>query len=105
MTTFDKREKSEEARYRRDEELNFRLVARRNKLLGLWAAEKMSLSEDEAGAYAKKLVELQFDRDGDAAVSRKVVYDLVAKGVSMSDAEVQNQMVVCFEEAKTQLAV
>jgi hypothetical protein len=64
----------------------------------------MSLSEDEAGIYARNLVELQLERDCDAAVLRKAVADLIAKGNSISDAEVQNQMVVCFEEAKAQLA-
>lgn len=103
MTSFDNREKSEEARYKHDQDLNFRVMARRNKLLGLWAAERMSLPEDESTAYAKQIVELQLDKDGDSAVLRRVLEDLETKGLAVNDAEVREQLDLCFSEAKAQL--
>ena len=62
MTTFDDREKAFEAKFARDEEMNFRIVARRNKLVGQWAAEKMDLTPEEADAYAKAVVQAEFEQ-------------------------------------------
>jgi hypothetical protein len=104
MTSFDNREKSEEARYKHDQDLSFRVMARRNKLLGLWAAERMGLPEDESAAYAKQIVELQLDKDGDHAILRKILADLEFNGLTVKDSEaLPNQMSLCLSEAKDQL--
>src|SRR5918911_909336 len=80
MTTFDKREEGFEKKFAHDEELRFKANARRNKLLGLWAAEKLGLSGAEADAYAKEVVAADFEEAGDKDVQNKVVKDLAAKG-------------------------
>ncbi len=85
MTTFDKREEAFEKRFALDEEEKFKAVARRNKLLGLWAAEKLGKSGDEASAYAKDVVAAEFD-GGDAAVVRKITGDLASKSISVDEA-------------------
>lgn len=85
MTTFDKREKDFEKRYALDEEQKFKAVARRNKLFGLWIAEKLGKSGDDAVVYARELVNASID-GGEAAVIRKVTGDLAAKGISMDEA-------------------
>jgi hypothetical protein len=103
MSTFDNREKSEEARYKHDEELRFRIIARRNKLLGLWAAEQMGLSENDSNAYASEIVELQFEKDGDSAVLQKISADLASKGLDISDSSVRAQMDDCLAQATAQL--
>lgn len=82
MTTFDKREEGFEKKFALDEEQKFKAEARRNKLLGLWAAELLGKTGDEAAAYAKDVVASDFDEAGDADVLRKVAKDLAAKGVS-----------------------
>ena len=84
MTTFDKREEAFEKRFALDEEEKFKAVARRNKLLGLWAADKLGKSGDEASAYAKEVVTAEFD-GGDAAVLRKVMGDLAAQGAAVNE--------------------
>ena len=103
MSTFDKKEKSEEARYKHDEELRFRIISRRNKLLGLWAAGQMELPENDANAYAAGVVELQFEKDGDSAVLRKISADLASKGLGTSDDSVRTQMDDCLAQATAQL--
>jgi hypothetical protein len=103
ISTFDNREKSEEARYKHDEEFRFRIIARRNKLLGLWAAEQMGLSESDANAYASEIVELQFEKDGDSAVLLKIFTDLASKGLDISDGSVRAQMDDCLAQATAQL--
>lgn len=80
MTTFDKREEGFEKKFAHDEELLFKANARRNKLLGMWAAEKLGLTGSEAEAYAKSVVVADFDEAGDSDVFRKVRADLDAKG-------------------------
>src|SRR5215204_4070714 len=89
MTTFDKREEGFEKKFAHDEELRFKANARRNKLLGLWAAEKMGLSGPAADAYAKEVVVADFEEAGDDDVLRKVRKDFDAKGVSQSDADIR----------------
>jgi hypothetical protein len=84
MTTFDEREKEFEKRFALDEEQKFKAVARRNKLFGLWVAEKLGKSDDDAGAYAKDVVAAEFD-GGDAAVLKKVMGDLAVTGTAVSD--------------------
>ena len=82
MTTFDKREEGFEKKFAHDEELKFKAMARRNKLLGLWAAAALGKSGAEADAYAKEVVLADFEEAGDDDVVRKVVKDLAGKGVT-----------------------
>ena len=82
MTTFDKREEGFEKKFAHDEELQFKAMARRNKLLGLWAAELLGKSGDDANAYAKDVVLADFEEAGDNDVLKKVVKDLEGKGVT-----------------------
>ncbi|HWK98119.1 MAG TPA: DUF1476 domain-containing protein [Pseudolabrys sp.] len=90
MTTFDKREEGFEKKFAHDEELQFKAMARRNKLLGLWAAELLGKSGDEANAYAKDVVLADFEEAGDNDVLKKVVKDLEGKGVT--EAQVRAKM-------------
>jgi len=103
MTTFDDREKAFEKKYAHDTEMQFRAEARRNKLLGLWAAGKMGLSGDAAEAYAKTVVIADLKEAGDQDVLRKVAGDLSAKGASVTESEVRKQMQDLLVAAKTQL--
>ena len=93
MTTFDKREEGFEKKFAHDDELRFKANARRNKLLGLWAAEKMGVSGPAAEAYAKELVVADFEESGDDDVFRKVRKDFDAKGVSQSDQDIRKAMI------------
>src|SRR6266508_731913 len=92
MTTFDKREEGFEKQFAHDEELRFKANARRNKLLGLWAAEKLGLSGADADAYAKTVVMADFEEAGDDDVFRKVRKDFDAKGVAQSDHQIRRTM-------------
>jgi hypothetical protein len=85
MTTFDKREEAFEKRFALDEEQKFKAVARRNKLFGLWVAEQLGKSGDEASAYAKELVAAAIE-GGEAAVVRKITGDLATKNISIDEA-------------------
>jgi hypothetical protein len=99
MTTFDKREEGFEKKFAHDEELRFKANARRNKLLGLWAAEKLGISGDAANVYAKEVVMADFEESGDDDVFKKVRKDLDAKGVTMSDPDLRRTMVDLMEKA------
>jgi len=92
MTTFDKREEGFEKKFAHDEELRFKASARRNKLLGLWAAEKLGLSGAEAEAYAKEVVMADFEEPGDHDIFRKIRRDFDAKKVAMSDQDLRHVM-------------
>jgi hypothetical protein len=92
MTTFDKREEGFEKKYALDEEQKFKAEARRNKLLGLWVAEKLGKSGADADAYAKEVIAAEFEEAGDADVVRKVFGDLSAKGMSVSEQEIRRKM-------------
>ena len=92
MTTFDKREEGFEKKYALDEEQKFRAEARRNKLLGLWVAEKLGKSGEAAAAYAKEVIAAEFEEAGDADVVRKVTGDLSAKGITVSEQEIRRKM-------------
>jgi hypothetical protein len=92
MTTFDKREEGFEKKYALDEEKKFKAEARRNKLLGLWAAEKLGISGDEANAYAKEVVVSDFEEAGDGDVVRKVMGDFAAKGIALTEAQLRVKM-------------
>lgn len=89
MTSFDKREEGFEKKFAIDEEQRFKAEARRNKLLGLWAAEKLGKAGDDAAAYAKEVVASDFEEAGDADVLRKVAADLATKGISEQDVRVK----------------
>lgn len=103
MATFDEREKGFEAKFKRDEELKFKAMARRNKLLGLWAAEKLGLEGAEAEAYAKEVVKADFERPGDEDVYEKVMGDFQAKNVDVSDHTLRKQMIDLLETAVGQI--
>ena len=92
MTTFDKREEGFEKQFAHDEELKFKATARRNKLLGLWAAEKLGLSGPAADAYAKEVILADFEEPGDDDVLRKVRKDFEAKGVAQSERQIRVTM-------------
>jgi Uncharacterized conserved protein len=92
MSTFDKREEGFEKKFALDEEQKFKAEARRNKLLGLWVAEKLGLSGDAANDYAKTVVAADFEEAGDADVVRKVIGDLKAKGVAITERELRVKM-------------
>ena len=89
MTDFKDRERGEEAKYAHDQDMQFRIAARRNRLLGEWAAERMSLSAAETDAYAKSVVQADFEEAGDEDVIRKLLGDLTSAGVETSDAELR----------------
>ena len=92
MTTFDDRKDAFERKFAHDEELRFKAMARRNKLLGLWAAEKLGKSGVEAEAYAKSVVMADFQEAGDDDVLRKVKADLEAGGAAVSEGELRTRM-------------
>jgi hypothetical protein len=99
MTTFDKREEGFEKQFAHDEELRFKATARRNKFLGLWAAQKLGLSAAEAEAYAKDVVLADFEEAGDHDVFRKIRRDFDAKGVKESDHQIQRTMIDLMAKA------
>jgi hypothetical protein len=103
MTTFDKREEGFEKKFAHDEELKFKANARRNKLLGLWAAEKLGISGAEADAYAKAVVMADFDEPGEEDVFKKVQADFKAKGVAQSDQQIRKAMDELMAKAITDI--
>jgi hypothetical protein len=103
MTTFDQREKAFEDKYKHDQELQFKVEVRRNKLLGLWAAEMLDLKGEEADAYAKEVVAADLEEPGDADLVRKVLGDLEAKGVELSEHRLRVKMDELLTVAKQQL--
>jgi hypothetical protein len=103
MTTFDDRERGEEAKFAHDEEMMFRIHARRNRLLGQWAAERMGLSAAETDAYAKSVVQADFEEASDEDVIRKLLGDLVSAGVDANEGEVRAALEVKQIEARRAL--
>ena len=103
MKAFDKRKNDAEARFRREQELEFKAGARRNKLLGLWAAEQMGISGEGAAAYAKEVVIADFERPGDDDVLEKVLKDLTDKGLDVSERKVRSEMDRLMEIARQQV--
>ena len=103
MTTFDKREEGFEKKYALDEEQKFKAEARRNKLLGLWVAEKLGMSGDEANAYAREVVAADFEEAGDGDVVRKVMDDLAVKGIAISESELRAKMDELMAQAIAQV--
>jgi len=103
MTTFDKREEGFERKFALDEEQKFKAEARRGRLLGLWVAEKLGLSGDAAASYAKDVVAADFTEPGDADVARKVMTDLGAKGVAITEQELRAKMDELLAQAVVQV--
>ncbi|WP_298724460.1 DUF1476 domain-containing protein [uncultured Ferrovibrio sp.] len=104
MTTFDDRKDAFEKKHAHDEELAFKATARRNKLLGLWVAEQLGLTGDAAEAYAKEVVAADLEEAGDDDVVRKVMGDLKAKNVDISEHRVRTKLAEFLETAKQQLS-
>jgi hypothetical protein len=92
MSTFDKREEGFEKKFALDADQKFKAEARRNRLLGMWVAEKLGITGDAATAYAKEVVAADFEESGDADVVRKVLGDLTAKGVAVTEPELRVKM-------------
>ena len=103
MTQFDDRERGFEAKFARDEEMQFRIIARRNRLLGEWAARLMNLSDVETEAYAKDVVRADFEEAGDEDVIRKVLGDLTAAGVDVDDVKIRETLDHKLVEARRQI--
>jgi len=101
---FNDREKGFEAKYQHDQETQFKIIARRNKLLGLWAAEQMGLGGADAEAYAKEVVVADFEEAGDDDVLRKVLGDLTDKGASIDEKAVRKEMDALMATASDQIA-
>ena len=104
MPTFEDRKMGFEEKYAHDREVEFKVMARRNKLLGLWAAEQMGLEDEAAKAYAREVVESDFQEAGDDDVFAKVWEDFQTKSVPQSEHQVRRQMTDLLEQARNQLA-
>ncbi|MBM3539366.1 MAG: DUF1476 domain-containing protein [Alphaproteobacteria bacterium] len=103
MSGFDEREKAFENKFKQDQELQFKVLARRNKLLGLWAAAKKGISGAAAEAYAKEVVAADFEKPGHEDVVEKLVKDLAARGVAVTADEVRREAERLLPEAKRQI--
>src|ERR1700755_3605006 len=103
MTTFDKREEGFEKKFAIDEEQKFKAEARRNKLLGLWVAEKLGLSGRAASDYAQTVVAAYVEKSVDAGVVHEVMADLAAKGIAITEAQIQEKMLELMAQAITQV--
>jgi len=104
MKGYEERRRGFEAEFARNQELVFRAIVRGNKLFGLWAAERLGLPTGEAEAYAKSVVNADFDAPGDNDVIAKVRADLVAKGILLDEAELRTELARAVTEARRQLA-
>jgi hypothetical protein len=103
MSSFDKRKEGFESKFARDEELRFKSMARRNKLLGLWAAEKLGKTGDDAQAYAKEVIRSDMQEAGDEDVFRKIRADFDAAKVAQSDHQIRRTMEELMAEAVAQI--
>ena len=103
MSGFDDREKSFENKYKRDQETLFRITSRRNRLLGLWAAEKFGLPDNQALDYAKEVVLADFEEPGDEDVVRKVLADFAERGIDMDEKGLRKEMIRLMDEAGRQI--
>lgn len=102
MTDFKDRERAEEAKFALDEETSFKVAARRNRLLGQWAADKMGLGAEETDSYAKAVVQADFEEAGDEDVIRKVLGDLTTAGIDIDEAGVRAALDEMAVEARRQ---
>ncbi len=103
MTTFDKRKDAYESKFAHDEALRFKAEARRNRLLGQWAAELLGKSGEEADNYAREVVRSDFEEPGDEDVFRKIRTDFDAAGIEQSDHQIRRTMDDLMEEAIKQV--
>jgi hypothetical protein len=103
MTTFDRREEGFEAKFAHDEAVKFKAEARRNRLLGLWVAKQLDLSGEPANDYARTVVAAEFGAGRDADVVAKVLADLGAKGIAITEAEIQVKMDELMAQAIVQV--
>jgi hypothetical protein len=103
MGSFDEREKAYESKFAHDQELQFKATARRNKLLGLWAAEHLGMDKAEAEAYAREVVRADFEEPGEEDVFRKIRGDFDAKNVDISDHQIRRQMDELMAKAVEQI--
>ncbi len=103
MSTFDDRERAEEARYALDQETQFKINARRNKLLGLWAADLLGLKGTDADAYAKSVVIADLEEAGDDDVVRKVRGDLEKANLTRTDVQIREEMARLLPVAREQI--
>lgn len=103
MTTFDEREHAFEDKFAHDQELRFRVHARRNRLFGLWAAERLGLAQAQAEAYATALAQADAAKFSDDAIVRRVLDDFTAKGVTVTALELQRQLEHLLPLAKQQV--
>ncbi len=103
MTDFHDRERAEEAHFAHDEEMQFRITARRNRLVGQWAATRMGLSAAESEAYAKSVVQADFEEAGDEDVIRKLLGDLTSAGVETDEGEIRAALDTKMVEARRAL--
>lgn len=102
MNNFDDRERAFEAKFAHDQDLQFKITARRNRLLGEWAADRMGLTPEEKGAYARSVVQADFEEVGDEDVVRKLIGDLTAAKVEISDSEIRAALDAKSVEARRQ---
>lgn len=103
MTTFDERERAFETKFARDQEMQFRIHARRDRLLGLWAAQRMGLTEAEADTYARDLIRSDFETITDDDIVRKLLGDLTGAGVEIEEAEIRAEIERKTVDARRQL--
>lgn len=103
MTTFEERQKGFERKFAHDEELKFKATARRNRLLGLWAAGEMGIAGDAAQAYAREVVKADLAEPGEEDVFRKIRADFDAKGVNQSDHQIRRMMAEMMGQAIAQI--
>lgn len=102
MTQFNERERAFEAQYARDQDLQFKIIARRNRLLGKWAAELMGLTDVESDAYAKDVIRADFEEAGDEDVIRKLLGDLTSAGIDIDEARIREALHEKQVEARRQ---
>ena len=103
MTTFDDRERAFEAKFAHDQEMQFKIVARRNRLLGLWAAKQMGLSDVEAETYASEVIRAEFEEAGDEEVVKKLLGDLTSAGVECDESRIREALEHKNVEARRQM--
>ena len=103
MALFDDRKKGQENKYAHDQELRFKTIARRNRLLGLWLAEQMGKSPEEAAEYAKEVVAADFEKPGDDDVVEKCMRDIAAANLHIDEHKLRRQMQTFEEQARAQL--
>lgn len=103
MTDFSDRQRAEEAKFAMDNETAFKVAARRNRLLGEWAAGEMKLTQEEADAYKKAVVQADFEEAGDEDVIRKLLGDLTASETDISESDIRAKLEECAVEARRQL--